>query len=80
MNYLDIFKKHYSERFTHWNLSLVVECVQSLEKFIDDDELCVDFPLLDEVLIMYDLLRDECVNRCVGLVERVSKFDTRSDD
>lgn len=63
MQYMDTFKKYYSEWFSRFDVKTLVEYEQSLSKFIDSDDFH-DFPLSDEVLMMFELVRDECVMRC----------------
>lgn len=56
------FEKHYQEWFRGFNAKRLVECEQNLSNFIDSDLFC-DFILSDEVILLYDLIRDECVRR-----------------
>lgn len=62
MNLRKEFSEYYKEWFSRWNASSLVEQEQVLSDLIDS-ELFMDFILNDEVILLYDLIRDECVRR-----------------
>ena len=57
-----VFKEYHSYYFSNWKVASLVEQEEILSKLIDSD-LFSDFVLADEVIILYDLIRDECVKR-----------------
>lgn len=63
LKYLDYFREHYKDWFKGMHIKRLVECEQNLSAFIDSD-LYEHFVLGDEVEILYQLVRDECVHRC----------------
>lgn len=62
MNLREEFMKYYKDWFSSWNASNLVKQEQVLSDLIDS-ELFMDFILCDEVVLLYDLIRDECVRR-----------------
>ena len=62
MAYSKQFKEHYQEWFRGFSAKRLVECEENLSSFIDCD-LFHDFILSDEVILLYDMVRDECVRR-----------------
>lgn len=57
------FEKFWKDRFARLSLGSLVEYVRWLEKFIDSD-MIFGCPLNDEILDLYEFVRDECVDRC----------------
>lgn len=57
-----VFKEYHKNYFNHWKVSSLVEQENILSQLIDSD-LFSDFVLADEVIMLYDLIRDECVRR-----------------
>lgn len=68
MQYDKCFEKHYSEWFRGMKASRLIEYEKNLCRFLETD-LYDDFPLIDEVLTLRDLIRDECVFRVSKLAE-----------
>ncbi len=62
MAYNKQFKEHYQEWFRGFSAKRLVECEENLSSFIDSD-LFSNFILSDEVILLYDMVRDECVRR-----------------
>lgn len=62
MVYIKQFKEHYQEWFRGFSAKRLVECEENLSSFIDCD-LFNNFVLSDEVILLYDMVRDECVRR-----------------
>ena len=62
MNLREEFTKYYKDWFSSWNASNLIKQEQLLSDLIDSD-LFMDFILCDEVVLLYDLIRDECVRR-----------------
>jgi len=59
-----IFEEYHKELFSHWQVSSLVEQEALLSQIIRSD-LFDNFVLIDEVILLYDLVRDECVRRLV---------------
>ncbi|WP_143469180.1 hypothetical protein [Lachnoclostridium sp. An14] len=68
MGYLESFEEHYRRFFSALSLCELVQFYHGLSKILDDD-ICSSV-LTDEVLLLYDLIRDECVRR----VSRMADF------
>ena len=68
MDYLREFKKHYESWFSTMSAANLVSYEQNLSKFIDSD-LYEGNILADEVNILYELIRDECVYRLSKSIE-----------
>lgn len=66
MKFEQQFEQDYRQWFKGMHVKQLVEYEQNLSAFIDSD-LFDGFVLADEVLMLYELIRDECVYR-------VSKF------
>lgn len=62
MKYMKDFKEHYQEWLRGFSAKRLVECEENLSSFIDSD-LFSSFILSDEVILLYDMVRDECVRR-----------------
>lgn len=62
------FKEYYRNWFSQCKASQLVRYEQSLSQFIDSD-FYDDFVLCDEVNVLYDLVRDECVYRVAKMSE-----------
>lgn len=58
----DAFKEYHKELFSHWKSKSLVEQEAILSQLIDSD-LFEHFVLIDEVVLLYDMVRDECVKR-----------------
>lgn len=56
------FKKHYSGWLSRFSNRQLVEVEDNLSKLIDSD-LFSDCILADEIIELYDCVRDECVKR-----------------
>ncbi len=56
-------EEHFKAVFAHTHIKDLVRYEADLSKFIDSD-FFNGFILQDEILVIYDLVRDECVNRC----------------
>lgn len=59
-----MFKAYFKEWFSGCNIATLVKQEDILSQLIDSD-FGPDFILIDEVIVLYDLVRDECVNRLV---------------
>lgn len=57
-----VFEEYHKEVFSHWKAKSLVEQEAILSQLIDSD-LFEHFVLIDEVILLYDLVRDECVKR-----------------
>lgn len=62
MNYMNVFRQYWKERFSLSKTSHLVKAEQWLSDFIDSD-FCGDWLLSDEAFVLYELVRDECVKR-----------------
>lgn len=62
MDYKEIFKAHYAEWLADFDDARLVEVIENLEQLIDSD-IFRELLLGDEVTILYDIARDECVER-----------------
>ena len=69
MSYLDSFCEHYKKFLSTSKLSTLAEQEKLLSRMIDDD-IVFNSLLIDEVIILYDLVRDECVRRVVMMADR----------
>lgn len=63
-----IFEEYHRELFSHWQTSSLVEQEVLLSRIIHSD-LFESFVLIDEVILLYDLVRDECVRRLAILAQ-----------
>ena len=63
MSYFETFKQHYREWFRRMELSALVAYEDNLSRLIDSD-LIDDCILSDEIMTLYEIVRDECVCRC----------------
>lgn len=63
MSYYDeCFSEYWRERYRHYDVCSLVRDEAVLSAIIDSD-LSNDCPLIDEILLLYEIVRDECVNR-----------------
>ena len=62
MDYMELFKTRYGEWLADFDNKCLIETIDNLEQFIDSD-IFDNFLLDDEVLALYDMARDECVER-----------------
>lgn len=62
MKFQEQFKEDYKQWFKEMSAKQLVKYEQNLSQYIDSD-LFEDSLLADEVLVLYDLVRDECVYR-----------------
>ena len=65
---MEQFEKHWEEQLRHYKAKSLVEYEQNLSKFIDSD-LFSDCILSDEVVLLYELIRNECVRRVAMIIE-----------
>lgn len=63
-----MFREYYEHYFSDWKVSSLVKQEDILSHLIDSDLFC-DFVLADEVILLYDLVRDECVRRLAMRIE-----------
>lgn len=68
MAFMDNFREHYKERFRCSSASALVEQEQLLSDFIDNDDF-MSIWLMDEAIVMYELIRDECVYRVAKIAD-----------
>lgn len=68
MKYDEHFKEHYTKRLKGCSAKRLVDFEQNLTDLIDSDliENCL---LCDEILVLYNLVRDECVYRVAKISE-----------
>lgn len=60
--YREFFENFHEDWFSHWKSENLIEQAKVLAKMIDSD-LVAESMLIDEVMILFDLIRDECVKR-----------------
>ena len=68
MKFQEHFKEHYTEWLKGCSAKRLVDFERNLGNLIDSD-LIEDFILCDEVIALYDMVRDECVYRVAKMVE-----------
>lgn len=68
MKYMEQFKEHYKEWFRGCSAKRLVDFEKNLCNVIDSD-LIENFVLCDEVIALYEIVRDECVYRVAKMVE-----------
>ena len=68
MKFQEQFKEDYKQWFKEMSAKHLIKYEQNLSQYIDSD-LFEDSLLADEVLILYELVRDECVYRVSKLAE-----------
>ena len=68
MDYMDSFREYYKERFRSSSASALVEQERLLSELIDNDDF-ISVWLMDEIIVLYELVRDECVCR-VALIAK----------
>lgn len=66
---MDSFREHYKRFLSTSKLITLVEQENFLSRMIDDD-IVIESLLIDEVIILYDLVRDECVRRVAMMADR----------
>ena len=62
MKYEEHFEQHYEEWLKGFSARSLVDYEQNLSKLIDSD-LFRDCILSDEIILLYELIRNECVAR-----------------
>lgn len=67
------FKEYYRNWFSTCKASSLVRYEENLSQIIDSD-LFDGFVLSDEVIVLYDLVRDECVYRVAKMVEQPTEY------
>ena len=67
MEYTNIFNSYWQDRFSHSSLDNLVEQERLLSKLIDDDSFS-GFLMMDEIMSLYELVRDECISRLARYV------------
>lgn len=65
---LDALKELYSKYFRSVSAGTLVQCETELSRLIDDDSFC-ECILLDDVIVLYELVRDECVCRVAKIAD-----------
>lgn len=68
MDYLEQLKKFYQDYFSTCAFSELVRREDQLSRLIDDDSFSYTL-LIDEALLLYELVRDECVRRIALLAK-----------
>ncbi len=68
MKYEQHFKEHYEEWLKGFSVKSLVKHEQILSELIDG-KLALDSLLCDEILMLYELVRNECVARVYKLAE-----------
>lgn len=63
MSYDECFSEHWKARYAHCRIDNLVRDEDVLSAIIDSD-FASDCPLIDEILLVHDIVRDECVKRC----------------
>ena len=61
-DYIDYMKTFYKDYFSGCSASELVRNEDQLSRLIDDDSFSYTL-LIDEALMLYELVRDECVRR-----------------
>lgn len=61
------FIDYHKKIFSNWKTTTLVEQEKLLGQIIDSD-MAEDFVLIDEVIELYDMVRDECVKRLAHVV------------
>lgn len=69
MRYYEIFKQRYSNMLKGYCDAELVKAVSEIEMIIDSD-ITNAFPMIDELMIIYDIVRDECVSRLCAQVHK----------
>lgn len=69
-SHTEILEKYYRELFRNFTVHDLVKHEQILSDLIDDERV-YDSLVIDDVMKMYELIRDECVRRVVMCCERV---------
>ena len=69
MEYREHFKHYYSEWLKGFSISRLVEVEENIGRLIDCD-LFSEFLLSDETILLYELVRDECVCRLSAQVHK----------
>lgn len=59
----DVFSEYWKGRFETFSLANLVFYANSISKFIDNG-FVENFILADEIIVLHELIRDECVHRC----------------
>ena len=62
-NFVDYHKKI----FSNWKTTTLIEQEKLLGQIIDSD-MAEDFVLIDEVIQLHDMVRDECMKRLAHVV------------
>lgn len=68
MMYFDSFREYYKRLLSTVKLSTLAQQEEILSRMIDDDTVA-DSYLIDEVVLLYDLVRDECVRRIAKIAD-----------
>lgn len=66
-DYVESMKEYYQNYFRHCSASSLVLFESHFSKLIDDD-FFEETLLIDDVLMLYELVRDECVRRVALMV------------
>lgn len=74
VKYNRMFAEYWEKRYTDYSLSHLVQDEQWLSRFIDSDAF-TESPLSDEVLEMFDLVRNECVRRVAMMSDCSFDYD-----
>ena len=73
MEYMKQFEQHYEEWLKGMKARSLVDYEQNLSKIIDS-EFFSDCILSDEIILLYELIRNECVVR----VEKIASMESMS--
>lgn len=73
MKYMEQFEEHYEEWLKGMKAKSLVDYEQNLSKLIDSD-LFSNCILSDEIILLYELIRNECVVR----VEKIASMESMS--
>lgn len=68
MKFQEQFKLDYEQWFREMSAKQLVKYIRNIEQYIDSD-LFEDSLLADEMLILYDLSREECIHRVSKMAE-----------
>ena len=68
--YREFFENYHENWFSQWQSEHLIEQAKVLAEMIDSD-LVADSMLMDEVVILFNLIRDECVKRIAKSVNIV---------
>ena len=76
-DYIDYMKTFYKDYFSGCSASELIRNEDQLSKLIDDDSFSYTL-LIDEALMLYELVRDECVRRVALMAHSQDQTQART--